>query len=392
MRRQRLTIVITAAITFAITVLLCAAAVFLPKGAGYLTKLSKINRIIERSYVGDYEPGDLVDGAAWGMVAALGDPYSSYLDEETLQSYTEIAQGEYEGVGIEIYIDEADNLMTVLAPFEGSPGDRAGLLPGDKIIQIDEMPVSGVNFLEAVDYMRGRSEEGKKARQMTLSVLRRGADEPLQISLAREKIEMHTISQKQFGDVSYIRISGFDSNTARDFAAALDGIDTVKTRGLVVDLRDNPGGLYGAAVGICDMLLDAGLIVYTEDKSGKQRKEFSSARFFDMPLALLINENSASASEIVAGAVKDRGRGALVGQKSFGKGVVQEIKPLYDKTAVKVTIARYFTPSGRCIDKLGIEPDVPVALGEGAAAKSISRLEYQEDAQLIRAVELLRAK
>lgn len=384
---NRKTIAITAVVTFLAT---CILNYFIPLDFN-VTKETEILNIIEKKFNGAYDENKLTDYAAYAMVAALNDPYSSYLNSEDYSSFLSDLEATYEGVGIEIYVDPEDNLLTVLAPIEGSPGELAGILPGDKILKVDALDVNASNYNDAIRYMRGLSEEGKAVTEMTL-LIKRGTEE-FSAQVKRQVIEYKTVKYVDYTDVAYIKISAFDTPTSEDFAKVLSSLDTTKTKGIVLDLRDNPGGLLSSAVSISDMLLPEADIVSVEYKSGKRQSYKSNKSNIDLPFVVLINGSSASASEIVAGAVKDNLQNRIIGTKSFGKGCVQEVIPLNDgKSALKLTTALYYTPSGVCIHGVGIEPDIAVELPETAADKSIRMLSLEEDTQLQKAMAELRSQ
>jgi len=382
-------IILTATLTAIITVLLCFGIQYVVP----LTKEAEIKRIIDKKYVRDYDQQKIEDFSAYGLVSALGDPYTQYFDEDSYSSFMEEINASYEGIGVEVYVDPSDNLLTIVAPFEGTPSEQAGMLAGDKIIQIDDLVITGENYNEAVDYMRGKSEAGAKVTEMKISILRGQSREPIVLTVKRSKIVLNTVKFIDYNDIAYIRISGFDTPTTNDFKTALDKIDKSKTKGLVIDVRDNPGGLLSSVLDIADMLLPESTILYTQDKEGKRDTFYSDKESLNIPIVVLINGGSASASEILAGALSDNKAATLVGTKSFGKGSVQELVKLRDnKTAVKITTALYYTPSGVCIDKIGIEPGVKVELSSEASKKSLRLLSLEEDVQLQKAFEILRAK
>lgn len=374
--------------TFAATVMLYTAFIsFVP-----VTRESEILNIIQKKYAGEYDIEQVRDYSSMAMLAALDDPYSVYLNPDAYKGLMEDVSGEYSGIGVEVYIDPDDSLITVLAAFEDSPGDAAGIQPGDKIVQIDGLEVSAANYVDAINYLRGKSEESANKTEMDIVIYRPSIKERLSMKVTRSKIKMHSIKHADYGDVFYIRIAGFDTSTPAEFSKTISLINKEKVRGLVIDLRDNPGGTLRSVVQIADLLLPKGDIVYIEDRDGNRKYYKSDENNLGLPVAVLVNGNSASASEILAGAIKDNKAGVLIGEKTFGKGSVQEIIPLRSgDSAVKITTAHYYSPQGTRIDKVGIEPDYPVSLPDTAAKKSIRLLSLEEDLQLQKAFEVLRA-
>lgn len=319
--------------------------------------------IIRGSYVENVEIRDLIYGGINGMLSTL-DPHSSFLDPDTYKELKTDTKGEFGGLGIEISI--RDDVLTVIAPIEDTPAYRVGLKPGDQILKIDDQFTKDIGIMEAVKLLRGT-----KGSAVTLTIMRESFSKPKPFSITREIIRIESIKARTLEDgYAYIRLSQFQERTADDLAAALEKLhkeNSAGINGLVLDMRNNPGGLLDQAVKVSDYFLDNGLIVYTEG-----REEGSAMKFVaredgtepDYPMVVLINGGSASASEIVAGALKDHHRAILLGTPSFGKGSVQTIIPLSDNSGLRLTTARYFTPSGTSIQALGIVPDIIVAQGE----------------------------
>jgi len=352
------------------------------------SKVEEITKLIDKTYIGEVDYEKLSDYSAYGLVAALGDPYSEYYDkQQAKEAFSQIVEGTYLGIGVEVYVDKDTNLITVLAPREGGPADRAGIIAGDVIYAIDGTQYDGSNYKEAVNYMKGIGVENAQSTPLTLIIKRGG--EFLTFTLKRETLDLLPVKYTKYDDIGYIRIPGFDYKTADQFENIIKGLgDDIK--GLVIDLRNNPGGSYDAAVKIADMLLPEGTIVYAEDKQGNKKYEQSDKSAIDLPFAVLINQNSASAAEILAGAIKDHKAGVLIGEKTFGKGIVQTVRMLSDKSAVKLTTQKYYTPNGTSIHGVGIEPDVYISLGDEYKNVPISKLSLNEDTQLYKAISMLR--
>ncbi len=331
------------------------------------------------------EDEQLMEGAVAGVAAAVGDPYTTYMDKKAYDDFMAQTHGSYGGIGVVVSVDSEDNLITVVAPFEGSPGEKAGIKPGDKIIKVDGKEVWGDKYEEAVNMMRG-----PKGTEVTITIIREGITNPMDITIKRDDIVLQTVKHKVLnGDIGYIRISMFDEKTAKDFDNALDELYKKNIKGLIIDLRDNPGGVLNVVAKITDRLVPEGLIVYTEDKNKQRNALYSDKEEIDIPMAILVNGGSASASEILAGAVKDHGKGILVGTRTYGKGLVQTLFPLSDGSAVKVTISKYFTPNGTSIQGVGIEPDIVIDLPEELKG-SIWELSEEEDVQLQKAIEVVK--
>ncbi|MDR5889091.1 MULTISPECIES: S41 family peptidase [Halomonas] len=315
---------------------------------------------IKRAYVEEVDDATLMRNAMRGMLSEL-DPHSTYLDADAYRSLQESTQGEFGGVGIEV--GKRDGQLTVITPIDDTPASRAGLQAQDIILRIDDTPTEGISLQEAVDLMRG--DPGTEIR---LTIMREGENAPREVAIEREIIRTESVKQELLAPgYGYLRVSQFQTRTGEQVVDALETLrDEGPLKGLVLDLRNNPGGVLQAAVDVADAFLESGLVVYTEGRLPDSAMRFSARRDTaapDVPLVILINGGSASAAEIVAGALQDQRRGVVMGTESFGKGSVQQIMPLGEDEALKLTTARYFTPSGRSIQALGIEPDVQVVRG-----------------------------
>ncbi|QSQ10370.1 Carboxy-terminal processing protease CtpA [Koleobacter methoxysyntrophicus] len=348
-----------------------------------LEPLVEVIKTVDKRYIGDVEINRLVTGAIKGAIDSLNDPYSAYFTAEEFKNFMISIQGSFEGIGISVTMDD-DGLVRVISPIEDTPGHKAGILPDDKIIQINDIPVKGLTLDEAVSLMRG-----PKGTKVTLHIKREGIDNILTFEIIRDSIELKTVRHRIIGDdIGYIRITSFDENTSKEFKKSLNELNSKKVRGLILDLRNNPGGLLNECVKVADELIGENLIVYTEDKSGNRTSEYRSGRNkINIPLVILINKYSASASEIVAGAVQDTKSGVLVGTKTFGKGSVQEPTVFKDGSGLKLTIAKYYLPSGRSIDGIGVEPDIVVELPKGVDIFNVSE---EQDTQLQKAIEVIK--
>ncbi len=340
-----------------------------PFRAQSLWLIKQARAILETYYVDAEEPVSedvLVRGALRGMVSSLGDPYTRFTDPKQLHEEEIEMQGEYGGLGI--YIGQRDGATLVISPIDGTPADRAGLKPKDMIVKIGDTYILDWDQEKVVSHLRG--EPGTK---VTIWVRREGEDELLRFDLVREIINIKAVRFEILSkDLGYIRLNHFNQKCVAEMREALEKLKAQKARGLIFDLRNNPGGLLDAAVDISDMFLDKGIIVGMKGRVPKATDQIfaTGGTLWDKPVVVLINEGSASASEIVSGALKDHRRAVVMGAKSFGKGSVQTLFPLQDGSGLYVTIAKYHTPSGFVIDHVGLSPDIVV---EGAMDRELSK-------------------
>jgi len=323
---------------------------------GKLKAFGDVLSTVQASYVEEPNVDELVNGAIRGMLQTL-DPHSSYLTPEMLKQVEVETKGSFGGLGIEIGIK--DGVLTVIAPIDDTPAYRAGLQAGDKIVRIENEPTRDMNVMDAVKRLRG--EPGTK---VTIWIAREGLSEPRSYAITRDIIKIRSVKSKPMGDgIGYIKLTQFQQDTDGELEKALQVLTKEKggLKGLVLDLRNNPGGLLDQAVKVSDRFIDSGLIVYTDGRIENQRFKYFARKegtYLGFPMVVLVNAGSASASEIVAGALQDHGRAILLGTQTFGKGSVQTIIPMEDGSAIRLTTARYFTPSGRSIQAKGIEPDL----------------------------------
>ncbi len=326
-----------------------------------LETFANVLSILQENYVEEIKAKEAIEGAIQGLLLSL-DPHSSYMKAESYQEFRSETQGSFTGIGIEITL--RDNVITVISPIADTPAAKAGIKAHDKIMRINGESTKNFSPLDAVKSLRG-----PKGSTVTISIFRDGFKELQDIELIRDTIPLRSVKsfvlKPGFG---YIRIANFQSNTTREFKDHLARLqDNGPLNGLVLDLRNNPGGLLNQAVSLTDIFLDEGLIVYTRGRNREQDLTYEAHKnnsVMEFPLVLLVNEGSASASEIVAGAIQDHQRGVIVGSKTFGKGSVQTIIPLPDGAGLRMTTARYYTPKGRSIQATGITPDVEVAYAE----------------------------
>jgi carboxyl-terminal processing protease len=312
---------------------------------------------IKANYVEPVDDEVLLENAIRGMVSGL-DPHSNYLDAEDYKDLQVGTKGEFGGLGIEVGME--DGFVKVIAPIDDTPAARAGVRSGDLIVRLDETPVKGMSLNEAVALMRG-----KPGTPLELTIIREGEEKPIKITVVRDVIRVASVKSRLLDErFGYLRISQFQTHTARDMLKVVGKLKAESKgdlQGMVLDLRNNPGGVLNAAVSVSDAFLEDGLIVYTKGRETDSQLRFEAAPddvLDGAPIVVLVNEGSASASEIVAGALQDHGRAVIMGSQTFGKGSVQTIIPISDTAAVKLTTARYFTPSGRSIQAEGIKPDI----------------------------------
>lgn len=318
---------------------------------------SEVFAKVKNDYVESVDDRQLIENAIRGMLEGL-DPHSSYLDKEHYTELQEGTSGEFGGLGIEVGME--DGFVKVISPIDDTPAQRAGIKAGDLIIRLDDKSVKGMMLNDAVKLMRG-----KPGSDIILTVVRVGEDKPIKITITRDIISVRSVRGKTLEPgFGYIRISNFQNNTAEDLRKLLEELKQENNNGLsglILDLRNNPGGILNAAVGVSDLFLDSGLIVYTEGRIKDSKLTFNAKpmdMIKDAPIIVLVNGGSASASEIVAGALQDHDRAIIMGEQTFGKGSVQTILPMNDEAALKLTTARYYTPSGRSIQASGITPDI----------------------------------
>ena len=338
------------------------------------TKMEELNYYIDQYYLFDYEDEDIENGIYKGMMAGLGDVYTGYYTPEEYASFMETSNGTYSGIGAMLSQNYDTGIITVVRAFEGSPAAEAGMQTGDLLYMVEGEEVTGTDLSLVVTDLKG--VEGTEVHISTL----RGT-EVMELTLVRRNIQVPTVESRMIDEqIGYIAITEFDDVTDEQFMEALDALESQGMKKLIIDLRDNGGGLVDVTCAILDRLLPEGLIVYTEDKYGNRQEESSDAEnYFSGDMAVLVNGNSASASEIFAGAVKDYGVGTLIGTQTFGKGIVQSLFPLSDGSAVKITVSRYYTPAGNNIHEVGITPDI-VLEADG---------NEEEDNQLQKAIEVL---
>lgn len=348
------------------------------------TELSKYKSIIDKYYLGDIDEEKLEEGAIKGYFDALDDPYTEYISEEDMKDYLEDTKGNFVGIGIYMVKDESTNKIKVLAPIKNSPAEKAGIIPGDLIISVDGTEYSADDMTVASTNIKG--EEGSSVK---LNILR--GTQSLEFEVKREKIIVNPVEGKVIeNNIGYIEFTSFDENTANDFKTKFEELKKQKIKSLIIDLRNNGGGIVDEALKIADYIADKGsILLYEVDKNNNEKVEKSENNpIIEMPVIILTNENTASSSEILAGALKDLGKAKIVGTKTYGKGVIQQLLTLPNGSGVKITSEEYLTPNKTKINKIGIEPDEKVELPEESKNKLV--IEEKEDTQLQKAIEMSR--
>ena len=393
--RTIMIIVLTAFITFMITVLVGYNYITKGEGAKLLiretsseqdltTQLEKYKSLIDEYYLGDINEEDLKEGAIKGYIEGLGDPYTEYISKEEMEEYMQDTLGNYVGIGIYMILDEEEGKIKVVSPMKGSPAEAAGIQPGDIIETVDGESYTKEEMSEVSNKIKGK--EGT-----TVKIGIKRGEENLEFEIKRENIKVNPVEGKILeNNIGYIEFSSFDETTAEDFKAKYEELQKQGITSLIIDLRNNGGGLVDQAIDIADLFVEKDQpLLYEVDKEGNE--EVTKAEndvTITMPTIILTNENTASASEILAGALKDLGKAKIVGTKTYGKGVIQEILKLKDGSGIKITTEEYQTPNHNKINKVGIEPDETVELPE--TVTNILNVPEDQDTQLQKAIELLK--
>lgn len=347
-------------------------------------KINDINALIDQYYYFDVDRDKQEEALYDGIMAGLDDPYSVYYTPDEYAELMEDTSGEYVGIGA-VVTQNSDKLVSIVRPIPGSPAEEAGLMAEDIVTEVDGTEIIDQELSLVVDMIRGK--EGSEAH---IKIYRPSTKEYMEFDVERRVVENVSVYSEMFdNNVGYIQVQQFYDNTADEFKTALDDLESQGAEGVIVDMRDNPGGLLTAVVDMCDYLMDGGTIVTTKDKNGNVISEYTATdeHSIDIPMVVLTNGNSASAAEIFSGAMKDTGIAKLVGTTTYGKGIVQSVIPLSDGSAVKITVAKYFTPNGTDIHKKGIEPDYEVELPDGRT--NAVNLDRAVDTQLDKAEEVI---
>lgn len=348
-------------------------------------EIEDLKTYIQNNYYLDVDESTLIEGMKKGIFDVLDDPYSVFMNQDEFNDYMESSSGEYPGIGIYL-APNSDNEIEIVSPIEDTPAYRAGLLAKDLIVGVNGNTVNADVMDEAI-----KTIKGEPGTPVTLTIYRPSKKEKFDVEIIREWIDIKVVKTEMLNeDIGYIRLTMFDENSAAEFEKNLKGLVDDGAKGVIIDLRQNPGGYLSQCVEIADMLLGDSLIVYTESRNGEDEKFFSDAAKYDVELVVLVNNGSASASEILAGALKDHEAATLVGTTTFGKGVVQIVKPYNESTGFKLTTSQYFTPNGDNIHGIGIEPDVVVEMDESYYELEMPTKE--DDNQLQKAIEIMNEK
>lgn len=365
---------------------ICSFVTYLSGDVSFSSKADKMSELIDKYYINNYDREKMEEAALSAYAAEVNDPYTAYISKTNYTAMLESMGGDYEGIGVEVYID-GDNI-TILSVFDNSPAKKAGILKGDIIVAVEGEKADASNYQESINKIKGiDADEGDK--DVVITIMR--GEEKMDITLVREAVSVSTVFSKVIdSSVGYIRLTDFGEKTYMEFANHYSDLKDKNIKGLIIDLRNNPGGMLDTVVSIADAILPVGNILTIKDKQGTETEYTSDEKCIDLPMCVIINENSASASEVLAGAIRDHKKGTLVGTKSYGKGVVQSLMEFGDGSAFKLTTAKYYTPDGECIDGVGITPDIEVALPEHVSHKSINELTLDEDEQLRAALQIVK--
>ena len=357
------------------------------EAAQLVKELDTITREIDELYLEDVDHSAMLEEAYSAYVAAVGDKYTCYYTEEEYHAFRESTSGIYSGIGVTVTMDAETGFLTIVSIQEGGPADGTAIREGDMLLKADGKDLTGMKQDAIVALIKGEA-----GTQVTLELQHGKNGGVFTETLTRKKMETKTVRSEllENGTLGYIALEGFEEVTTNQFEEALTELQNKGIQGLIIDLRNNPGGRLDVVTEMLDKLLPEGIITYTEDKWGNRETFTSDAEHLELPLALLVNENSASASEIFAGAVKDYGIGTLVGTTTFGKGIVQRTMGLGDGTGLKITMARYYTPNGNYIHGVGVEPDIAIELPAGVVYGK--NLPHEEDIQLQTAIEAVKTK
>ena len=350
-------------------------------------KVDEINRYVDSYFYFDKDIEKQEEAIYDGIMAGLDDPYSVYYTKEEYEQLLEEDSGEYVGVGAVVNQNE-DKAVFVVRPIPDSPAEEAGMMAGDQIVEVDGTKIVDQDLMLVVDLIRG-DKEGTTAH---IKVYRESTKEYIDFEMVRRVVENYSVYHEMIDDIGYIEIQQFYENTPKEFKAAVEDVISKGAKGIIFDVRDNPGGLVTSVTDMCDYIMGDGVILTIEDKEGRTLNEYKSdeQQQVNIPMVVIANGNSASAAEIFTGALKDCGKATVVGTQTFGKGIVQSVIPLSDGTAIKLTIAKYFTPSGNDIHEIGISPDYVVELPDNR--DYAVGIEREDDTQLAKAIEVIQAQ
>ncbi|MCL1787141.1 MAG: S41 family peptidase [Defluviitaleaceae bacterium] len=353
-------------------------------------KVNEIYQIVSRHSIIPVERADMIENMYRGLLAGVGDPYTQYLSLEALEAFYTRTRGEFVGIGVRVLMDPADNLLTLFRVFPDAPAAQAGLIEGDKILQVDGVDVAGFEQADIVALILGDA-----GTVVNIKIYRPDENRRFDVDITRARVIVPSVEyeliETENGRTGYIRIESFEQPTYSQFVAALTTLEALGMDSLIIDVRNNPGGLLGSVVNIANRLVPEGIIVYTQNVNEVQNVRRATADYLGLPLVMLVNGHSASASEVLGGAVQDTGVGSLVGEQTFGKGIVQHLYTLSDGTAIKLTVEKYFTPNGTSIHGIGLTPDFVVEM-DSSLTRRIGDLPMEEDVQLQIALRMVQGK
>ena len=354
------------------------------------SKVREIYALLNRHSIMPFDKAEMLESMYRGFLAGVGDPYTQYFDMEALQAFHVRTEGQFVGIGVRVVVDPESRAVTLVNVFRGSPAAEAGLVPGDKIFSVNGIDVIGRPSSEVVGMITG--PEGTDVK---LTMFRPYENKRFDVYITRQVVEVPTVFHEMLdtetGRTGYIRIEGFERPTLSQFENALECLIECGMDSLILDVRNNPGGLLDVVGRITNRLIPEGIVTYTEDVNGNRHYLRSDQEHLGLPLVVLVNELSASASEVLGGAIQDTGMGILIGEQTFGKGIVQNLLYLSDETAIKLTVSKYFTPNGTSIHGIGIIPDIVVGMEE-SLIRRIGDLTIYEDVQLQAAIEAIYSK
>lgn len=390
--RTIMLIVVVALITFVLTTIFVykkvgtSTSISIPGiSTDLINKLYTVRKIIDDEYVSEIKEENLIEGAVKGYVEGVGDEYTEYFTKSEMEEFEAEVQGNYVGIGIYMMQNTKENNIIILYPIEGSPAEKAGLKSGDIIKKVDDTEFTGEDFEKVSTYIKGK--EGTKVK---IEIERKG--ETLTFEVERKKIDLYPIESEILqNNIGYIKVSSFDGDCAKEFKQTYNELNkSNKLKGLIIDLRNNGGGIVDEALDMADLILEKDKIeLISINKKGEEEiKKSKSNPIINVPIVVLVNDNTASASEIFAAALKENGKATIVGEKTYGKGVIQELISLRDGSGIKVTIEEYFTPNRNKINKVGITPDKEVTLPD--TVTSIYNIEKTDDTQLQEAIKLFK--
>lgn len=388
-------IVITAVVTFYVTALLFLIVGVRIYTGGFFSgsdlgkKLRKIEMLLESNYIFNYDEEKLEEAALEGYLKACGDVYTEYISKAEYPTYKASSEGKYKGIGVVVSLD--GDLVKVISVTPEGPASKAGIISGDILKEVNGVAVKAESYEEAISIIRGEDERGEDDK-LSITILRQGRD--ISLDIVREEVETITVEKKLLdGNIGYIRISSFEGTTPEQFEKALENLNVNNLKGLIFDMRNNPGGTLESVLMVTDRVLNEGIILTIKDKAGNEDVfEAEDDKCIELPICVLTNSNTASAAEVFSAALKENGAATLVGETTFGKGIVQSIFDLGEQTAVKLTTAEYYTPKGVSIHKIGIKPDFEVKLDESYRNKLITDIPYSDDLQLHKAMEIINQK